>query len=99
MGDLLNSAESLETFSWRPAGRRDPWTTLPDRNRTAGLSGLAVRPKGDSMSPLALNGFDITLGLVLVSFAIWGFIITALTAWRGSAYARIPIKLLRKWNG
>ena len=51
------------------------------------------------MSPLALNVFDITIGLVLVSFAIWGFIITALTAWRGSAYSRMPIKLLRKWNG
>ena len=97
MGDLLNSAKSLEPLSWRPAGQRDPWITLPDRNRTAG-PGLAVRPKrkGDSMSPLALNVFDITLGLVLVSFAIWGFIITALTAWRGSAYSRI--KLLRKWN-
>jgi len=47
------------------------------------------------MSPLALNVFDITLGLVLVSFAIWGFIITALTAWRGSASSRMPIKLLR----
>jgi hypothetical protein len=51
------------------------------------------------MSPLALNVFDITLGLVLVSFAIWGVIITALTAWRGSASSRMPIKLLRKWNG
>jgi hypothetical protein len=97
MGDLLNSAESLEPLSWRPAGRRDPWITLPDRNRTAG-PGLAVRPKGDNMSPLALNVFDVTIGLVLVSFAIWGFIITALTAWRGSAYSRVPIKLLRKWN-
>ena len=48
------------------------------------------------MSPLALNVFDITIGLVLVSFAIWGFIITALTACRGSAYSRMPIKLLRK---
>jgi len=51
------------------------------------------------MSPLALNVFDITIGLVLVSFAIWGFIITALTAWRGSAHSRMPIKLSRKWNG
>ena len=50
------------------------------------------------MSPLALNVFDITTGLVLVSFAIWGFIITALTAWHGSAYSRMPIELLRKWE-
>ena len=51
------------------------------------------------MSPLGLNVFDITIGLVLVSFAIWEFIITALTAWHGSGHSRIPIKLLRKWNG
>ena len=51
------------------------------------------------MSPVALNVFDITIGLVSVSFAIWGLIITALTAWRSSAYSRMPIKLLRKRNG
>ena len=47
------------------------------------------------MSPLALNVFDITMGLLLVSFAIWGFIVIALTAWRGSAYSRMPVVVLR----
>ena len=99
MGDLLNSAESLETSH---GGLRVNATLgQPSRTATGRLAfrGPAVRPKGHSMSPLALNVFDITIGLVLVSFAIWGFIITALTAWRGSAYSPMSIKPLRKWNG
>jgi len=99
MGDLLNSAESLEPSH----GGLRVTATLGQPSRTAtgrlAFRGPAVRPKGHSMSPVALNVFDITIGFVLVSFAIWGFIITVLTAGRGSAYSRMPIVLLRKWNG
>jgi len=77
------------------AGSTRPLDNPPGPQQDGWLSKLAVCPRGDSMSPVALNVFDITIGLVSVSFAIWGL----MTAWRGSAYSRMAIELLRKRNG